>query len=657
MENNNFFLKLDKGCISSITIKNDEYKMNWINDGKLWGEICHRGRNDNFFPSDKFILISFVEDEKGSETIFENSVLECRVSRAFTDEGNFRERYTFKNISSCDLLLRQGEIGIYTPFSDNYCEAEKSLRINCHTHINCGENITWINALRQGKSDLNIGLVLTHGSIDKYSLETGLEKNPVDSSCRGTFMLNPAPIDLLKGEEFVIEWEVFIHSGNSDFLNKISAKQPIRNLSATQYTIFSGESFEFSFETDEKNVEIVLDNEKLHFEKAGCIVTVKHSPQKFGDHKFIIFAGNFKTHINMFATLQMDSLIEKRIDFIVDNQQYEREGSNLNGAYLIYDNKTKRMVFDNRVHDHNACRERIGMALVITKYLQKNKNEKFYNSLMKFVEFVVREYFDSETGEVFNSVNKSRNIIRLYNPPWLMLFFAELYILTQDNKYVEFIMKSLDFYYANGGDRFYPISYNIKTIAYALEKSGNKAYFEKAIEYFKIHADNIIKNGLCYPAHEVVYEQSLPISAASIICDTALVTGEKKYVNAAKEHIEALERFDGMQPDCRLNQIPIRYWDDYWFGKSMQFGDTFPHYWSVLSADVWKDYHILINDNKYINMAHRCIRNCMCLFNDDGTASCAYLYPYYINNRPGEFYDEWANDQDFALYYLLKIIE
>ena len=48
-----------------------------------------------------------------------------------------------------------------------------------------------------------------------------------------------------------------------------------------------------------------------------------------------------------------------------------------------------------------------------------------------------------------------------------------------------------------------------------------------------------------------------------------------------------------------------------------------------------------------------------------GTASCAYLHPYSVTMlnpdgseiapaRRGEFFDPWANDQDFALYYILR---
>jgi DNA repair exonuclease SbcCD nuclease subunit len=46
----------------------------------------------------------------------------------------------------------------------------------------------------------------------------------------------------------------------------------------------------------------------------------------------------------------------------------------------------------------------------------------------------------------------------------------------------------------------------------------------------------------------------------------------------------------------------------------------------------------------------------LCLFNDKGEGSCAYVYPFKVNDIKGEFYDEWANDQDFALYFYLEIL-
>jgi hypothetical protein len=40
---------------------------------------------------------------------------------------------------------------------------------------------------------------------------------------------------------------------------------------------------------------------------------------------------------------------------------------------------------------------------------------------------------------------------------------------------------------------------------------------------------------------------------------------------------------------------------------------------------------------------------------EDGKASCAYIYPLTVNGKPGKFYDPYANDQDWALYYYLQI--
>ena len=45
------------------------------------------------------------------------------------------------------------------------------------------------------------------------------------------------------------------------------------------------------------------------------------------------------------------------------------------------------------------------------------------------------------------------------------------------------------------------------------------------------------------------------------------------------------------------------------------------------------------------------------LFFEDGKASCAYLYPYKIDGVKGQFYDPYANDQDWALVYYLLVNE
>ena len=129
----------------------------------------------------------------------------------------------------------------------------------------------------------------------------------------------------------------------------------------------------------------------------------------------------------------------------------------------------------------------------------------------------------------------------------------------------------------------------------------------------------------------------------------------QNYKVSAKEHVSVLERFAGRQPSFHLYEIPIRYWDDYWFGKSAQFGDVFPHYWSCLSARAFAEYYRAVGSEKHKLAAKQCARNCLCLFNEKGEGSCAYVYPFKVNGHVGAFYDEWANDQDFALYFYMCI--
>ena len=52
--------------------------------------------------------------------------------------------------------------------------------------------------------------------------------------------------------------------------------------------------------------------------------------------------------------------------------------------------------------------------------------------------------------------------------------------------------------------------------------------------------------------------------------------------------------------------------------------------------------------------AENIVRNNLCLFFEDGKASCAYTYPNRVNGVKAGFYDPYANDQDWAfVYYLL----
>lgn len=660
MKNDIFEIKFnaENGSVSSITNLKDPYKMNWCIEDGGWG-LMHYNNTFEIEPLYKregsvsnIPLKEFNENENSSTAIYENESLRVISERFFTENGCYNERYTIKNLRETDFFLEHGTLGITLPFNDIYTYADDCMVSRCNTHIWCGGNTTYVNALKMGESDINLGLILTKGSIKSYSV-----KNP-KTNHRGIFILNPEHIELLAGEEFVIEWQLFWHKGNDDFFAKAYTYPTFIGIEAPQFTVFENEPIEFTVKTKStEEIKISCDGSKVDYKKTKDGAKVSITFKKLGELRFDISVGNLKTYTEFFVAEKLETLLKKRINFIADKQQYQREESPLYGAFLIYDNKEKEMVFDSVFRDHNACRERTGMALLITKYLQTHNDSKLRETLDKYIAFVLREVFDSETGEIFDGVRKNVKFKRLYNAPWVTMLFTEMYLLSKNTKYLYYVIKILEHYYSVGGDKFYPNGLSMKKTINAFYDAGLIEEAEKVKQMYIKHTDNIVANSLSYPKHEVNFEQTIVSPAATFISEIAYVTESEHYRTEALKHIKVLERFNGHQPSFHLNELPIRFWDDRWFGKTRLFGDTFPHYWSCLTARAFKAYYNCSENEYYKSAAERCIRNCLCLFNDKGEGSCAYVYPFKINEVRGEFYDEWANDQDFALYFYLEILE
>ena len=62
--------------------------------------------------------------------------------------------------------------------------------------------------------------------------------------------------------------------------------------------------------------------------------------------------------------------------------------------------------------------------------------------------------------------------------------------------------------------------------------------------------------------------------------------GDERSTTRSRPRLPWLLAFGGPQPHVRLRDIAIRHWDGYWFGREQLWGDTFPHHWSALTANV-----------------------------------------------------------------------
>lgn len=576
----------------------DKYKMNWIEGATPWGAV------------------------KMPETLTVEVC--CRE-----EDGIITECYSFTNVSEKPLFTSIADIGIYTPFNDDYCGSDICTKMRCHTHIYCGGENSYVMALRMGGEAPHLGMVLTKGSLGGYSVERDLSRISND---RGDFILHPSPMILNPGEAFCVEWKLFWHEGKEDFYRKLKQVHPgYMDVQANKYVLFTGEE-----------LCIRVDGE----------VKFRQRMTELGVQRFAFenAVAKGKCVVNVLPTFE--ELLHRRVKYIAEKQQLHKENCPLDGAYLIYDTKEEHIYYRDE-YDYNGGRERVGMGVLMTAYLQRFPNEALKRSLDKYLAYVERELYDDENALVTNDYAYDNHYERLYNYPWMSLFFLENYELRKDVSYLDKAYRVLASFYAQGGERFYAIAIPLERIMGCLKKENMQKEYEELLACFRRHCDIFLKNDILYPAHEVNYEQSIVAPAANLLLEMYLLTGEEKYKEGGKRQLDILELFNAQQPHYLQYEVAIRHWDGYWFGKKRQYGDTYPHYWSALTGNAYKLWYRISKEETYARMADASLRGVLSLFFPDGSASCAYLFPVTVNGEAGARYDDYANDQDWGMYFNL----
>lgn len=505
----------------------------------------------------------------------------------------------------------------------------------------------------------HLGLVLTSGSISDYSIVRTCSSND-----RGDFILHPSWFTLAPGETYELSWLLFWHSGEQDFYEKASQVEGFIHIEANHFTAFSGEQIFIEIKASHcaDAIEITSGGRLVRTISESGSIMIQEAADTIGERSYRISQGRRHTFARVLVVPELKDLIRARCQFIIEKQQFLRENDPLHGAYLIYDNESGQLCYGHRFWDHGAGREKFGMGVLLAALLssdyQIQNRELFEQSLRLYYQFVERELYAQLTGTVYNRIGKSNDQWhRLYNYPWIINLQMELFKVTDQKEYLLKMVKTIEAYYEHGGARFYSLCLPMVESVKLLEDSGLMAQSKSVRKLFLIHADTIVYNGTAYPAHEVDYEQSIVAPAASYTLQAYLLSNDERYLKAAQKHISILELFNGNQPDYHLNRISIRHWDGFWFGKRKLYGDTFPHYWSVLSAEVFYYYHKITGIERYHRMCQTILRNNLCLFDQSGFGSCAYLYPYSINDKYGKFFDPWANDQDWALIYAMRFLD
>lgn len=594
--------------ITALKNRDDAYEMNWVLPGRAWGIVHAEG------------------------------LCSAEVTRALCGK-RLRETYTFYNDTEFDFYSAGTQIGIEIPFPDYYTDARTCLTTCCNTHIWCGKNDSYVMALRMGGEAPHLGLVLTQGSLVGYSVERmarteGREEEL--SSHRGCLIVHPEAFVLHPGERYELSWELFWFESRKDFFDILSEQADFAVVRAQNFVLFQGEELDYRVKTGTAEQRICRRAEET------------------GEYSERILHGEKETQALFRVIPPLLQTAKERCRFIARHQQCLDKKSHLYGAYLIYDTEEKRQYYSHR-NDYNGGRERVGMGVLMAHYLQKHPDAMLEESLDLFLSYVLRELFDKETGEVFNDAPRCRDYIRLYNYPWMGRLFLEAYRLKKDEAYLDWYMRCVTYFYGAGGARFYAIGMPMEESVGVFLEAGRKADAERLLCLYRQQGDFMLECGRDYPAHEVDYEQSIVAPAAIYMGELYRLTGEEKYREAFLKQLEVLVLFQGDQPDYHCSQVAIRHWDGYWFGKKRCLGDTFPHYWSVLSGYAYSLAAGQKGMEAFADRAEATLRGVLSLFHEDGSASCAMVYPMTVNGKPAHFWDAWANDQDWGLYYNLKL--
>lgn len=512
------------------------------------------------------------------------------------------DKYVFTNTS--EGVVDMSEVRIKQPWRDCYPDAKTCLESCVHAHI--WANLvsgTYVEAVRMN-GEGGRAFQLTKGVIGGYEL-TDRSRENMGSNFRGIIWLIPEYKLLYPGETYEIEGRYF------DFTHR----ENLNKCKASKYVGLAGERIKVN----------------------GLGYTLRAGEQEY-------------MGVELLGLPPIDELLKARAEFILEKQIVTDKSSPLYGAILPFDNETQTLYHnesaDEKRVDLNEGRERVASAIFLARYAKTLtgagnwwRRRKYLSALETYAKFV-RTKLQDEDYTTWSSVSRSEPH-RLYNYPWIAQFYLAMYELTEEDKYLQDAYATMRRAYATpGGHGFYMIDVPV------LKLPEMKEEFRKA-------ADIFLRNGLYVPEFEVNYEQSIVAPAIDFLLQFYLLSGEKKYLDGAEKMLSALEAFQGHQPSWRLNDIAIRHWDGYWFGKRQIWGDTMPHYWSAITAEAFLHYAEATGEEQYRDRARAiCLQN-LGSFTPDGRASCAWIYPNEVNGEAVKGMDPLANDQDWALVFLL----
>ncbi|MBS2553179.1 hypothetical protein KGQ19_40635 [Catenulispora sp. NL8] len=583
--------------------------------------------------------ISTATEERRYQPIPDLSLTVTREVGAGTGAGtvaaeSLTETYTWTNIGDAPLAI--GTLGLVLPLRDVYDSAEDALARACHAHVWTGGAWSWIAAQPMSGDGPVLGIIVRTGALWSYSIES--RNHVMGSNVRGHLVVHPTDrarnpaalggqpeITLAPGERYRLAWEVSFFKDFSELLAATDAPAYLDRLAAPV-----GEQIRIR-PADDGPPDLVM---------AGTEHGIVH----------VDLPGGSRTAVFFHTPLR--ELVEARADYILKNQRAVDRAEPHRWAFTAYDTATGLRQTIAAWPDWSDGAERIAMPTLLQQLRLRGWGDAAVidEALDGWSRFA-RAALITDDGDVLWGSDTTVDRIRLYNFPWLAHFFADQYVLRQRPEDLETAAALLERSYERGAAKHLSIGQPeaVLHVAELLHTAGSPARAEALLARLRAGAEYFTDIGEALPGHEVNYEQSMVAPLVSLLAIAARHWPSPELDAALERSVRWMRAFSGPQPHVRLRGIGIRHWDGYWFGRDRQWGDVFPHHWSVLNAVALTQL-----PEPALAEADAIFRANLVNFGADGSASCAFVFPSCVDGRPAHHADPLANDQDWILTLWLR---
>ncbi|MEU4486801.1 hypothetical protein AB0H94_18300 [Streptomyces purpurascens] len=573
--------------------------------------------------------------------------LELEIRRQVAGD-RYTETYTWTNTG--DEPLRITGLGVNVPVRDVYDGAAGALARSCHAHVFTGGAWSWVLAEPMAGTPPLLGAIVRTGELWAYSVES--RNSRTWSDIRGHLVVHPTDharspesfggqpvLDLAPGEEYVLTWDLGWYDDRAAFLAATDAPAELPSLTAPVGAA----------------LDVRLAEGAVLTSGAGDGVTAyRHGVQHIDVERD---GRRSRTAVAFLAPVR--ELVEARIARILrDHRPHERPEPE-RYAFVPVDTRTGLAQTENGWQDWTDGAERIGMALLLQQARQRgwsgsDGTNAIDEALHGFARFA-RERLVDPDGSVRRG-GRFTEPVRLYNSPWLAHFFHDQFVLYGDPADLDLAARLLEASYSLGVRDHLLIGQPeaMAAVIATLDEQGDTARAKRLRESLTEHALGFAHRGTALPGHEVSYEQSMVAPLVSLLATAYEIAPDARLLTALGPAVRWLRVFGGPQPHVRLRDIAIRHWDGYWFGIERLWGDTFPHYWSVLTAIALRQLPEALRDQDTERVADAIFAANLVDFGPDGQATCAFMMPSCVDGRPAHRPDPLMNDQDWALTLLLR---